>query len=154
MTLGGNPEEIRAEAAKVRSWAAELVDVRDDVRRGYGVEWVGVAGDRYRDRLTEHSRDVGECREELLDVARALDELADTLEERQAAIRRAAALVEDALAGARGTLNRLWDMGRDLWNDAERAAGEAAERLLDSVDELPPVGDPRWLELADRVGRR
>lgn len=153
MPIGGNPDEIRAQAARVRTWAESLDATADDVRAGYGVTWVGVAGDRYRERLREHAQHVTDRRDELRGLARDLDRLADELEERQAAIRRAAAAVEDALDGARRTLGRLWDMGRDLWDAGEREAEAAARRVVDAVGELPPPGDPRWLEIAKDVVR-
>ncbi len=154
MDIGGSPEEIRAQAARVRTWADALDGTSDDVRGGYGVRWVGVASERYRERLAEHARQVGGTREELLDLARALDHLADELEERQAAIRRAAAAVQDAVDGARRTVGRLWDVATDLWTDGERAAKRAADRVLEAVgDAAPPAGSPEWLDLAKRLGR-
>lgn len=154
MAIGGSPQEIRDDARRVRGWAEALDATTDQVRGGQGVRWVGVAAEKYRDRLGAHARAVGSSRTELLDLARALDHLADELEERQAAIRRAAALVEDAVDGARNALGRLWGIGRDLWSDGEKAASEAAERLIDTVgDALPPAGSPSWLDLARTIGR-
>ncbi|WP_250448586.1 WXG100 family type VII secretion target [Actinotalea sp. C106] len=147
MPIGGNPDEIRAEAARVRGWAESLEGTADRVRTGHGVTWVGTAGDRYRDRLREHARDVTDRRDELRDLARALDRLAEEVEERQAAIRRAAAVVEEAVDSARGTLGRLWGVGRDLWTAGEREAEAAARRVIDTVGELPPPGSPRWVLL-------
>lgn len=152
--IGGSPEEIRAQATRVRRWAAELDGTRDDVRRGYGVRWVGLASERYRDRLHEHARAVDERRQELLGLAASLDALADELEERQAAIRRAAEAVQDAVDGARRTVGRLWDTAVDVLSDGERAAKRAAERVLDTVgDAVPPPGSPIWLDLAKKVAR-
>lgn len=154
MDIGGSPEEIRAQATRVRAWAAELEGTRDDVRSGYGVRWVGVAAERYRDRLHEHARAVADRREELLGLAHDLDALADELEERQAAIRRAAQAVQDAVDGARRTVGRLWDVATDALSDGERAARRTAERLLDTVGDLPPLGSPRWLDLEKELGHR
>lgn len=153
MDVGGSPEEIRVRAAQVRAWAGELEAVRDDVRTGHGVRWVGLSAERYRDRLREHAREVQDRREQLLDLARSLDELADELEQRQAAIRRAAELVQDTVDGARRTVGRLWDVAHDLLSDGERATKRAAEHVLATVRTTPPPGSPAWLDLAKQLDR-
>lgn len=153
MDIGGSPEEIRAEARRVRGWATALETTSGQVRKGNGVQWVGVAADRYRERLAEHARAVGGSRDEVIDLAQALETLADELEERQAAIRRAAELVEDALDSARSTLGRLGGIARDLLSDGEKAASSAAQRVLDTVGNArPPVGSPIWLDLSRSLG--
>ena len=153
MAIGGSPAEIRREAARVRTWADSLEGTGDRVRTGHGVEWVGPAGDRFRERLADHAADVGTSRQEELDLARALDHLADTLEERQAAIRRAQEIVEDALDGARGVLGRLGDLASDLLSDGEQAARSAARDLVRTLASTPPPGSPDWLNIAQRVRR-
>lgn len=152
--LGGSPEEIRAVARRVRGWAVSTDAAADRLRSGLGVQWVSTAAERFRDRLVDHTRAVHGSRDELLELARDLENLADTLEERQAAIRRAAALVEDALDGARRTLGRLWGIAREELSDAERNARRVAEEILDTVGDTPPVGSPDWLELSRKLGHR
>lgn len=154
MELGGSPEEIRAVARRVRAWAVSTDAAADRLRSGLGVQWSSTAAERFRDRLVEHTRAVHGSRDELLELARDLEDLADTLEERQAAIRRAAALVEDALDGARRTLGRLWGVAREELSDAERNARRVAEEILDTVGDTPPVGSPDWLELSRKLGHR
>ncbi|AEE47359.1 hypothetical protein Celf_3245 [Cellulomonas fimi ATCC 484] len=129
--------------------AADLERTADAVRSGAGIEWVGVAADRYRDRLADHTRQVDEAREELLGTAAALDHLADTLEERQAAIRRAMQLVDDAVDDARRTVTRL---AGDALDDAERAAKRAAQEVLDRARSLPLPGAPEWTSIAKTIG--
>ena len=154
MALGGDPADIRAQARAVRRWAEDLTTTRDRVRTGYGTEWVGLAAERHLDRLHQHATHIDEARDELLDVARQLDDLAARLEEIQAAIRRATSIVEDTVSGARSTLGRLAGIARDLLDDGERAASQAAETVLRTVGgSLPAPGSPQWLDLARTLGR-
>jgi hypothetical protein len=90
----------------------------------------------------------------MLDAARALDTLADELESRQEAIRRAMRLVEDRVDDARRVVGRLGDLADDALTAVERGARDAARSVLRTVgDALPAPGAPDWSGLADRVGR-
>lgn len=149
MTIGGNPEEVRARARRVRQMAEDLDSTAATVRSGAGIEWVGVAADRYRDRLVDHGRQVQAAHAELVATADALDRLADTLEERQAAIRRAMQAVEDAVDSARRTLARHAD---EVVTEAERATRRAAQEVLDRARSLPVPGAPEWTTLARTIG--
>ncbi|WP_431838369.1 WXG100 family type VII secretion target [Cellulomonas sp. Y8] len=154
MTAGGDPEAIRQHARRLRATADDVARTGDRVRAGAGVEWVGVAADRYRERLAEHARRVTTARDELLGTAGALDRLADELEARQAAIRRAMQLVEDRLDDARRTVGRLAGVADDVLTAAERAARRAAHGVLGTVaGGLPSPGSPDWPGIADRIGR-
>src|SRR6478736_3636320 len=144
MTAGGDPETIRQHARRLRATAEAVARTGDRVRAGAGVEWVGVAADRYRERLAEHARRVTAAQDELLGTAGALDRLADELESRQAAIRRAMRFVEDRLA----------DAADDALTAAEQAARRAAHGVLGTVaGGLPSPGSPDWSGVADRIGR-
>lgn len=55
MTIGGDPDEIRDEARRLRHVAESTESQALTVRRGEGVHWHGRAGDRYRERLAEYS---------------------------------------------------------------------------------------------------
>ncbi|MET0434779.1 MAG: putative T7SS-secreted protein [Cellulomonas sp.] len=154
MTAGGDPEAIRQHARRLRATADDVARTGDRVRAGAGVEWVGVAADRYRERLAEHARRVTAAQDELLGTAGALDRLADELEARQAAIRRAMRFVEDRLDDARRTVGRLAGVADDVLTAAERAARRAAHGVLGTVaGGLPAAGSPDWSGVADRVGR-
>lgn len=154
MTAGGDPEAIRQHARRLRATADDVARTGDRVRAGAGVEWVGVAADRYRERLAEHARRVTTARDELLGTAGALDRLADELEARQAAIRRAMQLVEDRLDDARRTVGRLAGVADDVLTVAEQAARRAAHGVLGTVaGGLPSPGSPDWSGVADRIGR-
>jgi uncharacterized protein YukE len=129
--------------------AADLERTASSVRAGGGIQWAGVAADRYRDRLADHARQVDEARGTLLATAAALDHLADTLEERQAAIRFAMRLVDDAVDDARRTVARL---AGDTLTEAERGAKRAAQEVLERTRSLPLPGAPEWSGLAKTIG--
>jgi uncharacterized protein YukE len=153
MAAGGDPEEIRAHARRLRTAAEGVARTGDRVRAGAGIRWAGVAAERYQARLHEHGRDVTAAQEEMLQAARALDRLAEELEDRQQAIRRAMQLVEDRLDDARRVVGRLGDLADDVLTAAERGARDAARSVLRAVgDVLPAPGAPDWSRLADRVG--
>lgn len=153
MALGGSPDQIRNEARRVRAATEDLDGPRSRLRSGHGVQWVGVAGDRFRERLAEHATAVGRRQEDALEVAAALERLADALEERQAAIRRAQELVEDAVDGARRLLDRIGDHAEDVLTATDKAARTAARSVLGTAASRPQAGAPEWLELARKVGR-
>ncbi|WP_158374830.1 WXG100 family type VII secretion target [Cellulosimicrobium cellulans] len=154
MTAGGDPEAIRQHARRLRATADDVARTGDRVRAGAGVEWVGVAADRYRERLAEHAQRVTAAQDELLGTAGALDRLADELESRQAAIRRAMRFVEDRLDDARRTVGRLAGVADGLLTGAEQAARRAAHGVLGTVaGGLPTPGSPDWSGVADRIGR-
>lgn len=153
MALGGNPEELRTLARRLRTDAGEVGHTATRVRQGQGIHWVGLAAERYRGRLREHGAQIDRTRDEILTAASRLDELADALEERQRAIARAMDLVDDALTSARDTIGRFAGDVWDTLTGAEKAAEETARDLLDSVRELPSPGHPDWVDLARRIGR-
>ena len=153
MAIGGSPENIRQEARRLRRQADDVESTAARVRSGSGVEWVGTASERYRERLRGHAREIEETRQRIVATADRLDELADTLEERQRAIARATELVEDAIGSARRTLGHLAGAVWDELTGAEKEAERAARGLLDTVRDLPAPGHPDWLELAERVRR-
>ena len=138
-------------ARSLRTQAGDVQHAAGRVRSGQGIEWVGLAADRYRERLRERAADIEETHAAVLAAAGRLDELADTLEERQRAIARAAAEVEDTLDGARRTLTRFAGSVWDDLTDAEQTAERGARRLLDTVRELPTPGHPDWVDLARRL---
>lgn len=148
MTVGGDPDEIRDEARRLRGLATEIEPEIAVVRRSEGVQWHSVSADRFRDRMREHARDMDDARLEVLEAAAALDRLADALTERQRAIRAAMNAVHDLLDGARRTVAGIIDSGAEALSEAEKAA----ERLLENPPALPVLGDPRWVDLAKKLG--
>jgi uncharacterized protein YukE len=154
MAAGGDPEAIRQHARRLRAAAEDVGRTGDRVRAGAGVAWAGVAADRYRERLAEHGGRVAAARDEVLRAAGALETLADRVEARQAAIRRAMRFVEDRLDEARRTVRRLGGVADDALTAAEHAARDTARSVLGTVGGgLPAPGAPDWSGLADRIGR-
>lgn len=151
MPVGGDPNAIRALARRLRTVATEVDDTGARVLRSQGVEWVGLAADRYRERLADRAREIAGTSESVDDAAARLEELATALEERQAMIAAAMAEVEDRLDGARSFLGRIGGIASDALTSAERTAANQARRLLDTVPEVPPPGHPLWLELSTRL---
>lgn len=152
MNIGGNPEELRRLARQLRQQAIDVDDTASRVRRAEGVRWVGLAADRFRERLAQHGRDIEQTRRELVAAAASMDHLADVLEERQRAIARAMAFVEDELDSARRTVTSFAGRVWDTLTAGERAAERSARDLLDRVRQLPAPGDPGWLGLARQIG--
>jgi len=154
MTAGGDPEAIRQHAGRLRATADEVARTGDRVRAGAGIAWVGVAADRYRERLAEHGRRVAAAQDQVLGAAAALDRLADQLEARQATIRRAMRFVEDRVDDARRTVGRLGGLADDVLTAGEQAARRAAHTVLGTVaGGLPTPGSPDWSGVAERIGR-
>lgn len=154
MAAGGDPDAIRQHARRMRSTADDLDRTGDRVRSGAGIAWAGVAADRYRERLAQHGARVAAAQDAVLGAAGALDALADRLEARQAAIRRAMQLVEDRVDDARRTVHRLGGLADDVLTVAERGTRDTARVLLGTVaGGLPSPGQPAWTGLADRIGR-
>lgn len=153
MALGGNPEEIRRQARAMRRHADTVLDVSDRVATGHGVQWTGRAADRFRERLAREGQALAQTRETVLGAATELDHLAATLDERQAAIRRAMAAVEDEIERARSTISRFAGEVWDTLTGAEQNLEKAARRILGQASQLPPVGHPDWIQVASKMGR-
>jgi uncharacterized protein YukE len=153
MAVGGDPHEIRDEARRLRRVAGAVEEEARSVRRGHGIQWHGLAAERFRDRLAASSRDVDDVATSMREAAVKLDQLADALEERQAAIRQAMNWVTDKVEGAKRKLNSLTGEAADRLSDAERAVQEQARRVLSTASAAPHPGDPQWLDLARRLGR-
>ncbi len=147
----GDPEEIRHEACKLRRRAHDVNELAARVASGHGVHWVGVAADRFRERLIEQGQSLRDTEQTIRQAASDLDHLADVLDERQAAIRHAMAEVEDAIDSARSTIARFADSVWDTLTGAEQEAEGAARTVLRHAGSLPPIGHPDWVRLAGRV---
>lgn len=152
MTIGGDPEELRRLARQLRRQASEVDDTAARVRRAEGVRWVGLAADRFRERLAQHGREIEQTRGDLVAAAARLDRLADVLEERQRAIARAMAFVEDELDAARRTVTSFAGRVWDTLTAQEKSAEQAARDLLGRIPSLPSPGHPVWVDLARQIG--
>ena len=129
MGLGGDPADLRADAVRVRAWAADLDAHALQIYRSTQVEWKSVAADAYRDKITERRRDADAVAVAVRDVADTLDRLADTLEDRQHTLSdllekagktledvkdALAHGAEDALGAAQGVADDALEAGKDL----------------------------------------
>lgn len=152
MAIGGNPERLRDLARDLRREAGIVDDVRTRVLAGNQVSWQGPAGERFRERLTEHGLKTQRTSDLFDEAAAQMTDLADTLEARQRAIAIATAKVWDAVEDARSTLGRYAGMAWDALTDRETGIVKGAERLLDNVGDLPAPGAPEWTEVARRLG--
>jgi hypothetical protein len=154
MILGGNPEDLRSLARRLRKHADEVEATTTKVKAGQGIQWTGAASDRFRERLIDLGQNLESSRQSVIDAATKADALADVLEERQRAIAAAMDQAMDALDQARGTVQKF---AGKVWNDlthAEQDAENGAKEVLKAVQELPPPGDPRWLEILGKVVHR
>ncbi len=150
--IGGDPEDLRALATRVRRWSTELDETASAVAAGTGIDWRGAAAERYRDRLASHAVAVAAARDEVDALGASLATLADALEDRQASIRRAEALVVGLVDDARRTADRLRHVADDVLTFGERTARDAAEGVLRTVVSLPLPGEPAWEGLAKQLG--
>jgi hypothetical protein len=154
MALGGNPEDLRSLARRLHRHADDVETTATRVKAGQGIQWAGAAGDRFRQRLLDLGEELEASRALVTEAATNTDALANTLEERQRAIAAAMDKAKEALGQARNTVQQFAGAVWDDLTHAEKAAQEGAQAVLAAVKELPPPGDPRWLEIARKVLHR
>ena len=152
MALGGDPDRLRDLARDLRREAGELEQVRIRVMNTPDSEWTGSAGERYRDRIVTYGLDLDGTKDGLHDTARAMDDLAQTLQERQRAIAIAMSSVMGALRDAESTINRFAGMLLDSLTDSEKGLIANARAFLDRTPDLPAEGDPEWTAIAKKLG--
>ncbi len=149
----GDPQQIRAVAARLRHLADEVGDERAVLARGQDVEWHSVAADAFRRELSQWQGDVARSVDEIREAAAAVDRHADEVEERIEAIRAAEAWARQEIAELRdtasGALDRVGAAVRGAFDDA---VSFARERLGAVPDVLPDPGDVGWLSVRDRLG--
>lgn len=153
MTIGGDPAYLRDIAAALRQDAGAIDQAADRTRRLHGVDWHGPAAERFRDRVTDHVREITRTREAVLAAARSVDALADDLEERQRLIEAARRAVLNAVRNAERAVERVGEYAWNTLTQAEADGYRAARTLLDRTAELPSRGAPEWLDLARTLGR-
>ena len=152
MALGGDPDRLRDLAHDLRREAGAVTDVRARVLAGDRHTWNGPAGERFRERLAEHSLQLQRSSELFDEAAARMTDLADNLEERQRAIAIAASKVQNAIEDARSTLNRFAGMAWDALTDRETGIVRGAQNVLGGIGELPAPGSPEWTAVARRMG--
>lgn len=111
MNIGGDPEQIRAAARRLRSRADEMETgcLRTLTRRDLG--WVSTAAHAFEDRLHQRAHEAHAACESVRAAASRMDRLADELAQRQLFVARLAAEaesgVEDLADQARSRLHEL-----------------------------------------------
>jgi acyl-CoA reductase-like NAD-dependent aldehyde dehydrogenase len=152
--IGGDPTRLEDLARGVRRLGAQVGLAADHIRHTEQVEWVSTAAGEFRDRLRSHADWVERCRDDIARAAVLLDELAQTLRERQAAIRAAESFVRGLLEAARETIDALVGIPTDALDVDQRQSLARAHGVVETVPSLPHRGAPEWLDLARRVGGR
>ncbi|EFQ82183.1 hypothetical protein HMPREF0063_12707 [Aeromicrobium marinum DSM 15272] len=138
MRLGGDPQDLRADAQRVRAWADAVDDAAAHVLRTAGVEWRSSAADRFRDQLAERRRTAMAVADDVRRVADEIEALATTLEERQRTLQnlldQAGRTIEevqqavadgavDVMDAAQGFANDAVEKGQELVGQARDLAG-------------------------------
>lgn len=131
MAIGGDPGDIRAMAARVRSWADDVDDQAAEVRRAKGVEWTSAAADAFIARIEQRYADTRAVAESMREAAGRLDHLADTLEDRQ-----------------RTLMNLLEQAGRTL-DEAEQMVRDGVDDILGEVSPLASAAKDAAGDLID-----
>lgn len=133
MALGGDPGDIRSMATRVRTWADDVDDQADEVRRAKDVEWKSTAADAFIDKIEQRYADTRAVAESVRDAATKLDHLADTLESRQDTL-------TDLLEQAGKTLAEAEQMVRDGVDDILGEVGSLANAAKDKAGDLVEGG--------------
>jgi ABC-type transporter Mla subunit MlaD len=145
MAIGGDPQDLRDTARRMRGWAGDVDADASAALSALSVDWKSTAADAYREKLDDRRRDAAAVADSIREAAARLDELANTLEERQKALhdllekagktiedaqRAVAEGAEDLLAGAQGLADDVLQAGNDLLEDGKNLAGKLTGGLL------------------------
>ncbi|RLV56178.1 hypothetical protein D9V41_06985 [Aeromicrobium phragmitis] len=137
MMIGGDPEDLRRLAASVRRVAEGLADDTDRAASARHVEWAGVAATAFREELRTRQLEGTEISAAIHDVAREIDRLAETLQQRQSALlvalETAGRSVEDAQQWIADGVTDLVDTAEGLAREALDTIGDGAEALEDAA---------------------
>jgi ABC-type transporter Mla subunit MlaD len=131
MGIGGDPQDIRAIARRVRVWADEVDDDASSVRRAKDIDWKSTAASSFIEKIETRYEQTTAVADSMRDAASEIDHLADVLQDRQDTL-------SDLLEKAGKTLADAEEMLRngvtDLIGGVESLANEAKERAEDLVD--------------------
>lgn len=116
--IGGNPDDFRAAARRVRDGGDAVTRSTEAVLAGTGPRWHSTAGKAYQERLEDVLRTAAHAAQVTDAYAASLDLLAGQLQSRQHAI---SALLDQACA---------------TWDDARRMVAEGADDLMDGAKKL------------------
>lgn len=123
MNLGGDPQDLRDLARRIRTWADSVDDDAANVFKVTGVEWESTAATGFADMLKAKHKDTGEVAVSMREAAEKLDDLANTLEDRQQTLNNllaaAGKTIEDAEEMVRDGATDLLDGAKSLADDAK-----------------------------------
>lgn len=137
MALGGDPDDLRALASRLRTRADALDDRATTMRaRLEDVHWSSNAAWSYRRRLGEDAAAVTVVADRLDELARDFDDLAATLEHRQ---RLVGLLIEAGIESAQEAAEAVADGLHDFADSAEdvlKDMGEKGRKLLAGLGDV------------------
>lgn len=116
MGFGGNPDDLRADARRLRALAERVEAESVAVFAGLDLGWQSTAADRLTTRLVERRGDALAVIDRIEALATEFDELADTLAERQAAM---TALLDRAREAGEDVVEGIGEVGRTIWENPE-----------------------------------
>lgn len=132
MKVGGDPEELRATARRVRTWASDVETEASRVFRVGGVGWESTAASGFIEKVGERHRDTTDVVESMRHAAGTYDDLARTLEGRQEKL-----------------LKLLEEAGKTI-EDAEEMVAKGAKDLLEGAESLAGAAKEKGEELLDK----
>ena len=145
MAIGGDPQDLRDTARRMRGWADDVDADAASALSALSVDWKSTAADAYRDKLDARRRDATAVADQIREAATKVDELADTLEDRQKTLddllakagktledaqRAVAEGADDLLAGAQNLADDALEAGKDLVDGGKKLAGKLTGGLL------------------------
>lgn len=136
MSLGGDPQDIRDTARRVRLWADGVDDDAANVFKVTGVEWVSTASKEFLAKLESRYKDTGDVAESMRDAADKLDDLANMLQDRQDTLMALLAEAGKTLADAQEMVR---NGATDLLEGAKSLADDAKDLLNKGKDALGTV---------------
>lgn len=129
----GDPDQLDALAARLRTKAGEVRSLAEDhVRAGELAHWVSDSADVYRSRLVDDRMKAHAAADELDTAAALVNDQADAVRERLAAIAAAAAAAADA---AKDAVGHVADKAGDLAEGARDIASEVGSGIADGVSD-------------------
>jgi hypothetical protein len=155
--LPGDPAVLRLTAARLRETAAAAREVReelDSIGAGDGANWIGVAGDAFRDRVKNHRGDYDKLASSYDLAAEALLGFALRHDDLQVEVNAAVTRARDAAAAAKladGRRDRLLASARSLRTEGTTVRAQvSAAQVSDAA--IMAAGGGSWE--ADQLANR
>lgn len=131
MGIGGDPQDVRAIARRIRLWADEVDDDAASVQQAQQIDWRSTAASSFIDKIQTRYEQTTAVAESMRDAADAVDHLADVLEERQDEL---SDLLEQAGRTIADAEQMLRDGVTDLIGGVQSLADDARRKAEDLVD--------------------